>query len=63
MTLLSYNTSGGKQNAQDRLNGVFNGNINKRAQVGALLDYLYSKGSYNYQSHKRSSLGALTVLT
>lgn len=57
MTLLSYNTSGGKQNAQDRLNGVFNGNINKRAQVGALLDYLYSKGSYNYQATKDLTWG------
>ena len=50
MTLLSYNTGGGRDNAQDRLSGVFSGNINKRAQIGALMDYLYSKGSYNNQA-------------
>ena len=52
MTLLSYNTGGGKETTQDRLKAVFSGNINKRAQVGAMLDYLYSKGSYNYQAVK-----------
>jgi hypothetical protein len=52
MTLLSYNTSGGKENAQDRLRGTFSGNINKRAQIGAMLDYLYSKGSYANQATK-----------
>ncbi len=57
MTLLSYNTGGGKENSQDRLNGIFSGNINKNAQVGALLDYLYSKGSYNYQADKDLSWG------
>lgn len=57
MTLLSYNTGGGRDNAQDRLSGTFSGNINKRAQVGAMLDYLYSKGSYNYQADKDLSWG------
>lgn len=52
MTLLSYNASGGKENAQERLKGIFSGNINRRAQVGALLDYIYSKGSYNNQADK-----------
>ena len=52
MTLLSYNTGGGKENGQDRLRGIFSGNINKKAQVGAMLDYLYSKGSYANQSDK-----------
>jgi hypothetical protein len=52
MTLLSYNASGGKENAQDRLRGTFSGNINRRAQAGALLDYLYSKGSYANQATK-----------
>lgn len=50
MTLLSYNTGGGKENSQDRLKGVFSGNINRRAQIGALFDYLYSKGSYQNQN-------------
>lgn len=52
MTLLSFNTGGGKENTQDRLRGVFSGNINKRAQVGANLDYLYSKGCYENQADK-----------
>ncbi len=52
MTLLSYNTGGGKNIVQDRLRGEFSGNVNKRLQFGAALDYIYSKGSYNYQSDK-----------
>ena len=50
ITLLSYNTGGSKQTTQDRLQATFSGNINKKAQVGGMVDYLYSKGSYNYQS-------------
>jgi hypothetical protein len=57
MTLASYNFGGGKNNTQDRLKADFSGNINSRAQVGALLDYLYSKGSYNYQATKDLSWG------
>lgn len=57
MTLLSYNFGGGKQDAQERLHGIFSGNINRRAQVGALLDYLYSKGSYANQAAKNLSWG------
>lgn len=52
MTLLSYNFGGGKQNAQERLHGIFSGNINRRAQVGAFLDYIYSKGCYDNQAVK-----------
>ena len=52
MTLLSFNTSGGKENAQERLKAIFSGNINRRAQVGAHLDYIYSKGSYANQAAK-----------
>ena len=48
MTLLSYNTAGGRENKQDRLQAVFSGNASKQLQIGANLDYLYSKGSYNY---------------
>lgn len=58
MTLLSYNTGGGKQTAQDHLKADFSGNINKRAQVGAMIDYIYSKGNYNYQATKDLTLGA-----
>lgn len=57
MTLLSYNSSGGKENSQDRLHGIFSGNFNARSQVGAMLDYLYSKGSYDYQADKHINWG------
>lgn len=57
MTLVSYNFGGGRQNAQERLNAIFSGNINRRAQVGAFLDYIYSKGSYNYQAVKNMEWG------
>lgn len=57
MTLASYNFGGGKESAQDRLKADFSGNINRRAQVGAMVDYLYSKGSYNYQAAKHLSWG------
>lgn len=57
MTLLSFNTGGSKETTQDRLKAIFSGNINKRAQVGANLDYLYSKGSYAAQSTKDLTWG------
>ena len=57
MTLLSYNFGGGKEASQDRLKAEFSGNINKRAQVGALVDYIYSKGSFNYQAAKNFMWG------
>ena len=57
MTLLSYNTAGGRDNAQDRLHAIFSGNINAKAQVGALVDYLYSKGSYQNQAAKGLNWG------
>lgn len=58
MTLLSYNFGGGRDNAQDRLTGVFSGNVNKNLEIGANIDYLYSKGSYNYQADKDLAWGA-----
>ncbi|MDE6100611.1 MAG: putative porin, partial [Paramuribaculum sp.] len=57
MTLMSYNTAGGRENKQDRLQAVFSGNVNSRLQVGANLDYLYSKGSYNNQAIKNLTWG------
>ena len=57
MTLLSFNSSGGRETAQERLQGVFSGNINAKAQVGANIDYLYSKGSYADQAAKGLSWG------
>lgn len=57
MTLASYNFGGGKESNQDRLKADFSGNINAKAQVGGMVDYLYSKGSYNYQASKHLSWG------
>lgn len=57
MTLLSYNFGGGRENSQDRLTAVFSGNVNKRFEIGANIDYLYSKGSYNYQADKDLAWG------
>lgn len=57
MTLLGYNTGGGRENKQDRLTAVFSGNVNARLQFGANMDYLYSKGSYNYQAVKNLTWG------
>ena len=57
MTLLSFNSAGGRETAQERLQATFSGNINRKAQVGALLDYLYSKGSYANQAVKDLTWG------
>ncbi len=57
MTLLSFNSSGGKETSQERLQGTFSGNINSKAQVGAMVDYLYSKGSYANQALKSLTWG------
>lgn len=56
-TQLSYNTGGGKQAVQDRLRMNFAGNVNRRIGVGAMVDYLYSKGSYQNQATKDFSFG------
>lgn len=56
-TTVSYNTGGSRDNSQDRLQAIFTGNINARAQVGANIDYLYSKGSYSDQSTKHTNWG------
>lgn len=57
MTLLSYNTGGGRDNAQDRLSAVFSGNVGPKLQIGANFDYLYSKGSYDNQAAKSLTWG------
>lgn len=57
MTLLSYNFGGGKQDGQDRFQTIFSANANKRVQIGALIDYIYSKGSYDYQAAKDFTWG------
>ena len=57
MTLLSYNFGGGKQNGQDALSATFSANANSRVQIGAMLDYLYSRGSYDHQAAKDLTWG------
>ncbi len=57
MSLVSYNTAGGRDNAQDRLKLDFSGNVNAKLQFGAMLDYLYSKGSYADQAAKDLTWG------
>lgn len=52
MTMLGYNTGGGREIAQDYLRMRFSGNANKRTQIGMLFDYPYSKGSYSHQAAK-----------
>lgn len=57
MTQLSYNTGGNKQSVQDRLRMTFAGNVNRRIGLGAKIDYLYSKGSYQNQATKDFTFG------
>ena len=57
MTLLGYSWGGGRNSGQDRLKGEFYGNVNKRLQFGAQLDYLYSKGGYDRQALKNFGWG------
>ena len=57
MTLLSYNAGGSRDNSQDRLTAIFSGNVNKALQIGAMLDYPYSKGMYANQSAKGMTWG------
>ena len=57
MTLLSYNFGGDKETSQDRLKGEFSGNVNAKTQFGAYIDYIFSKGSYNYQACKDLTWG------
>lgn len=52
VTIASFNTGGGKQNVQERLRANFAGNVNRRIGIGALFDYLYSKGAYESQATK-----------
>ncbi|MDE6692935.1 MAG: putative porin [Muribaculaceae bacterium] len=56
-TTVSYNTGGSRDNSQDRLQAIFTGNFNAKAQFGANMDYLYSKGSYSDQSTKHMNWG------
>jgi len=57
MTLLSYNFGGGKEIGQDRFSTIFSANANARTQIGAMIDYIYSKGSYENQAAKNLNWG------
>ena len=57
ITIASYSTGGNKQSNQDRTSVIFSGNASSKLQLGAMMDYIYSKGSYNYQSDKDFSWG------
>ena len=52
MTLLSHSTGGDKYSNLDRTRLEFSGNVDRRTQVGAAIDYIYSKGSYDVQADK-----------
>ncbi len=56
-TILQYNYAGNSENHQDRLQGDFYGNVNRRIGIGAFVDYLHSKGMYNYQAAKNFNWG------
>ena len=57
VTMASYSTGGNKQTNQDRTRVDFSGNASRTVQVGGMIDYVYSKGSYNYQADKDFSWG------
>jgi len=57
MTILSHTTGGNKYSNQDRTQLLFSGNVDKKLQLGARMDYIYSKGSYNYQADKNFGWG------
>lgn len=56
-TILQYNYTGTSENHQDRLTGDFYGNVNRRIGAGGFVDYLHSKGCYNYQAVKNFNFG------
>lgn len=57
MTLLGFTTAGTKENTQELLSIRFSGNANAKTQIGAMLDYLYSKGAYSNQAVKDLNWG------
>ncbi len=52
MSIVGYNTGGGRDIAQDWFRFLFSGNFSPKAQVGLSIDYPYSKGSYANQAAK-----------
>ena len=61
MSIVSYNTGGGREIAQDYFRMLFSGNFSPKGQIGAFVDYPYSKGSYNYQAAKGLSWGQAPI--
>ncbi len=57
MTLLSYNFGGGRETKNDALQATFAGNVNRKIGVGANINYLYTKGSYDHQAAKNMNFG------
>lgn len=62
-TILDYQFGGNKLNHQDRLRADFAGNVNRRIGVGAMIDYIYSKGSYEAQAVKDLAFSFSTYYT
>ncbi len=60
MTLIGHATGGDKYSNQDRTVIDFSGNATKNLSFGANLDYIYSKGSYDYQADKDFQWGLNT---
>lgn len=56
-TILEYGFAGNKETHQDRLQAELMGNVNRRIGIGAKVDYLYSKGTYQNQATKDLSFG------
>lgn len=52
MTVLAHSTGGDKHSNQDHTQALFSGNVDKRIEVGGALDYIYSKGAYDFQADK-----------
>ena len=55
MSIVGYNTGGGRDIAQDYFRFLFSGNFSPKGQVGLKIDYPYSKGSYANQAAKAFS--------
>ena len=55
MSIVGYNTGGGREIAQDWLRFLFSGNFSPKGEVGLKVDYPYSKGSYANQAAKTFS--------
>lgn len=51
ITNLSFHRAGSSSQGNDRLRAYFATNVNKQAGIGFLLDYLYSRGQYNFQQN------------